>query len=80
MIMSNLWYQVKNSNIIVSVFVNPISWKLIPIFRKMPTYADDWLYDPDLIEFQFKWLFFKVSFFVETGSIVEDDWDSWIGL
>lgn len=66
--MRTLLYRFKNSNILVILFLNPFSFKLKPTFSKKPTYADDWLYDPDLLEYEFRWLFFKISLFLETGT------------
>jgi hypothetical protein len=68
-----LLYRIKNSNMIVYFLFNPVSWILTPKFRRMPTYADDWLYDPTLVEYKLSWLFIRISIYLETGTHDIDD-------
>jgi uncharacterized protein YdhG (YjbR/CyaY superfamily) len=72
-ILNNSLYRVKNSNIIVYFSVNPTTWKLKPTLKKVPTYADEWLYDPTLVEYKLTWLFIRISLYIETATHDLDD-------
>ncbi len=63
----------KNSNLLVYVSFNPITWNLKPIIKNVPSYADDWLYDPNMLEYKLSWLFFRISLFMETGKAEDVD-------
>jgi hypothetical protein len=54
----------KNINIVVSFFINPITWHIKPFAKKMPRYNDEWVsaYED---EYKFSWLFIRVSLFVQ---------------
>jgi hypothetical protein len=71
----NFIYRVKNSNVIVSISINPRTWTLLPLFIKIPSYADDWLYEPDLLKYKFSWLFIKIAFFIETSTYDKFNFD-----
>lgn len=62
-ILNNSLYRIKNVNLIVYILVNPYSWTKKPIFKKMPTYKDDWL-SCNEDEYRVAWLFLKISFFI----------------
>lgn len=69
-----LLYRIKNSNLILYFSFNPFQWRIKPFLGKMPTYADDWLIDPYLIEYKFSFLMIKISVFIETGK--QDEYES----
>lgn len=53
---------VKNSNIIVSLSLNPGVWRIKPFLGKVKKYNDDWL-TPSENEYRATWLFLNISLF-----------------
>lgn len=72
-ILNTSLYRVKNSNLIFYFSVNPTTWKLKPTLKKVLPYADEWLYDPTLVEYKLSWLFIRISLYIETATHDSDD-------
>jgi len=78
-LLKTILYRIKNSNVVITITINPMGWNFIPTFKNIPTYADEWIYEPDLKVYRFRWMFLRVSFFIETGKIKDtDDWQDFI--
>lgn len=67
------FYRLKNSNITITIDLNPTVWKLFPYFIKIPSYADDWLCDDTMLKYKLKWLFASVYVNLETAKLKSSD-------
>lgn len=70
-----IWYRLKFSNFLFSVRLNPLTWSVVPRWRKVPKYADDWFVDPYSLEYRFSFLMLIVNVIVETGEPYDTEFD-----
>jgi len=72
----NLAYRIKNSNVVLTFRANPFFWTYRVSVKKVLSYVDDWLYEPNLHQYRVTFLFLAIDLFVDMNSYYKNFSDS----